>query len=93
MRKTQQDKPAVPKTRRQDKPRFIVTREYNGSQSMRAAFEQAIESQACGQGGGNVHLLPVQTVHAVSNSDIADVVTREEDFDIAASFNVVPAQP
>jgi hypothetical protein len=26
-----------------------VTREYSGSQSMRAAFEQAIESQACGQ--------------------------------------------
>ena len=47
MRKMQQDKPAAPKTK--DKPRFIVTREYNGSQSMRAAFEQAIESQACGQ--------------------------------------------
>ena len=47
MRKTQQDKSAAPKTK--DKPRFIVTREYNGSQSMRAAFEQAIESQACGQ--------------------------------------------
>ena len=49
MRKTQQDKPAAPKSRRKDKPRFIVTREYSGSQSMRAAFEQAIESQACGQ--------------------------------------------
>ena len=49
MRKNQQDKPATPKTRRQDKPQFIVTREYNGSQSMRAAFEQAIESQAYGQ--------------------------------------------
>ena len=49
MRKTQQDKPAAPETRRQDKPRFIVTREYNGSQSMRTAFEQTIESQACGQ--------------------------------------------
>ena len=47
MRKTQQDKPATPKSK--DKPRFIVTREYNGSQSMRDAFEQAIESQACGQ--------------------------------------------
>ena len=44
MRKTQQDKPAIPKARRQDKPRFIVTREYSGSQSMRAAFEQTIES-------------------------------------------------
>lgn len=49
MRKTQQDKPAAPKTRRQNRPRFIVTHEYSGSQSMRAAFEQAIESQACGQ--------------------------------------------
>ena len=32
MRKTQQDKPAAPKTK--DKPRFIVTREYSGSQSI-----------------------------------------------------------
>ena len=49
MRKTQQDKPAIFKTRRRDKPRFIVTHEYSGSQSMRVAFEQAIETQACGQ--------------------------------------------
>lgn len=49
MRKTQQDKPATPKTSRKSKPRFIVTREYSGGQSMRAAFEQAIETQACGQ--------------------------------------------
>lgn len=49
MRKTQQDKPAAPKAKAKDKPRFIVTQEYSGSQSMRAAFEQAIESQACGQ--------------------------------------------
>jgi len=49
MRKTQQDKPAAPKTSRKSKPRFIVTREYSGSQSMRVAFEQAIETQACGQ--------------------------------------------
>ena len=47
MRKAQQDKPATPKAK--GKPRFIVTHEYSGSQSMRAAFEQAIESQACGQ--------------------------------------------
>lgn len=47
MRKMQQDKPATPKAK--DKPRFIVTHEYSGSQSMRAAFEQAIESQVCGQ--------------------------------------------
>ena len=49
MRKVQQDKPATSKARRKDKPRFIVTHEYSGSQSMRAAFEQAIETQACGQ--------------------------------------------
>jgi len=49
MRKTQQVKPATPKTSRKNKPRFIVTREYNGGLSMRAAFEQAIETQACGQ--------------------------------------------
>ena len=48
MRKAQQDRPA-PKARCKDKPRFIVTHEYSGSQSMRAAFEQAIETQACGQ--------------------------------------------
>ena len=49
MRKMQQDKSAAPKIKRQDKPRFIVTREYSGSQSMRAALEQAMESQACGE--------------------------------------------
>jgi len=49
MRKTQQVKLATPKNSRKSKPRFIVTREYNGGQSMRAAFEQAIETQACGQ--------------------------------------------
>ncbi len=49
MRKTQQVKPATPKNSRKSKPRFIVTHEYSGSQSMRAAFEQAIETQACGQ--------------------------------------------
>lgn len=31
------------------KTRFIVTREYSGSQTMREAFEKAIESRACGQ--------------------------------------------
>ena len=49
MRKTQQDKPTTPKTSRRDKPRFIVTHEYNGRQSMRDAFEQAIETHACCQ--------------------------------------------
>ncbi len=49
MRKTQQVKPATPKNSRKSKPRFIVTREYNDGQSMRTAFEQAIETQACGQ--------------------------------------------
>ena len=49
MSKTQQVELVKPKSSRRTKPRFIVTREYNGGQSMQAAFEQAIESQACGQ--------------------------------------------
>ena len=49
MNKTQQINRTTHKTSRKAKPRFIVTHEYNGSQSMRAAFEQAIETQACGQ--------------------------------------------
>ena len=48
MQTTQQEH-TTSKPRRKDKPRFIVTHEYNGSQSMRAAFEQVIETQACGQ--------------------------------------------
>ncbi len=47
MRKKQQVKTASHKASRKGKPRFIVTREYNGDQSMRDAFEQAIEVQAC----------------------------------------------
>lgn len=31
------------------KVQFIVTREFSGSQTMREAFEQLIERQACGQ--------------------------------------------
>ena len=49
MNKTQQINRTTHKTNRKAKPRFIVTHEYSGSQSMRAAFEQAIETQACGQ--------------------------------------------
>ena len=49
MSKTQQVEPVKPKSSRRAKPRFIVTHEYSGEQSMQAAFEQAIESQACGQ--------------------------------------------
>ena len=49
MNKTQQINRTTHKTSRKAKPRFIVTHEYNGGQSMRAAFEQAIETQACGQ--------------------------------------------
>ena len=48
MNKTQQIN-RTHKTSRKAKPRFIVTHEYNGSQSMRAAFEQAIETHTCGQ--------------------------------------------
>ena len=49
MNKTQQINRATLKTGHKAKPRYIVTHEYSGSQSMRAAFEQAIETQACGQ--------------------------------------------
>ena len=49
MSKTHQIEPVTPNSSRRTKPRFIVTHEYSGSQSMQAAFEQAIESQACGQ--------------------------------------------
>ena len=49
MTKTQQRNRVTHKTSRKTKPRFIVTHEYNGSQSMRATFEQAIESHACSQ--------------------------------------------
>ena len=48
MNKTQQIN-RTHKTSRKTKPRFIVTHEYCGSQSMSAAFEQAIETHACGQ--------------------------------------------
>ena len=36
-------------TGRKAKTRFIVTHEYSGSQSMRATFEQAIETHVCSQ--------------------------------------------
>ena len=49
MNKTQQINRTTHKTNRKAKPRFIVTHEYNGSQSMRATFEQAIETHACSQ--------------------------------------------
>ena len=49
MSKTKQVEPVKPKSSRRAKPRFIVTHEYSSGQSMQAAFEQAIESQACGQ--------------------------------------------
>ena len=49
MDKTQQMNLTTHKTSRKAKPRFIVTHEYNGSQSMRATFGQAIETQACSQ--------------------------------------------
>ena len=40
--------------------------------------------------GRNVHLLTGQAVHAVRDGDIAYIVFGEKDFDIAASFNIVP---
>ena len=49
MRKVQHDRYPTPMTKGKAKPRFIVTHEYNGSQSMKAIFEQAIETHACSQ--------------------------------------------
>ena len=49
MNKTQQISHTTHNSSRRAKPRFIVTHEYNGSQSMRATFEQAIETHACSQ--------------------------------------------
>ena len=49
MNKTQQINRTTHKTNRKVKPRFIVTHEYSGSQSMRTTFEQAIETHACSQ--------------------------------------------
>ena len=49
MNKAQQINRTTHKPSRKAKPRFIVTHEYNGSQSMRATFEQAIEIHACSQ--------------------------------------------
>ena len=49
MNKTQQINRTTHKISRKTKPRFIVTHEYSGSQSMRATFEQAIETHTCSQ--------------------------------------------
>ena len=49
MNKTQQINRTTHNTSRKAKPRFIVTHEYRGSQSMRATFEQAIETHVCSQ--------------------------------------------
>ena len=42
--------------------------------------------------GRNVHLLTGQAVHAVRDGDIAHIVFGEKDFDIAASFNIIPTK-
>lgn len=47
MSENKQDKSTTPTSK--DKPRFIVTREYSGEQSMQEVFEKAIESRACDQ--------------------------------------------
>ena len=49
MNKTQRINRTTHKISHKTKPRFIVTHEYSGSQSMRATFEQAIETHACSQ--------------------------------------------
>ena len=41
----------------------------------------------------NVHFLTGQAVHSVCNGNIAYIVFWEKDFDIAASFDIIPAQP
>ena len=49
MNKTQQINHTTHNTSGRDKPRFVVIHEYSGSQSMRATFEQAIETHVCSQ--------------------------------------------
>lgn len=41
---------------------------------------------------GNVHFVPVQAVHAVRDCNVSDVVTWEENFDVTARLDIVPAQ-
>ena len=74
MNKTQQINRTTHKTSRKTKPRFIVTHEYSGSQSMRTAFEQAI-----GDGRDNESM-------SISNQkallrDFAEKNIREENVD------------
>ena len=40
----------------------------------------------------DVHFLTGQTVHAIRNGDIADIVFREEDFNIATGFDIISSQ-
>ena len=42
--------------------------------------------------GRDVHFLTGQTVHAIRNGDIADIVFGEEDFNIAAGFDIISSQ-
>ena len=41
----------------------------------------------------NVHFLTSQAVHSVCNGNIAYIVFWEKDFDIAASFDIIPTEP
>ena len=43
--------------------------------------------------GRDVHFLTGQAVHAVRDGDIAHIVFGEKDFDIASSFDIIPAEP
>ena len=42
--------------------------------------------------GRDVHFLTGQTVHAIRNGNIADIVFREEDFNITAGFDIISSQ-
>ena len=41
----------------------------------------------------DVHFLTGQAVHTVRDGDIAHIVFGEKDFDIASSFDIIPAEP
>ena len=43
--------------------------------------------------GRDVHFLTGQAVHTVRDGDIAHIVFGKKDFDIASSFDIIPAEP